>query len=87
MSRDDLVQNLMRGARRAGHLVDELMERPPTTLLPGGGVLDRGTLQSRSFWTGAALGACAVLTLAAVLGKPGGPARSPAARTRIEGGS
>jgi hypothetical protein len=87
MSQDDLVRNLLHGARRAGHLVDELMDRPPSALLPGGGVLDRSTLRSRSFWTGAALGAATVLTLAAVLGKRGEPARSPTGRTRIEGGS
>lgn len=70
MPQDDLVNTLVHGARRAGRVVDELMERPPGALLPGGGFLDRGTLNSRSFWTGAALGAAAVLALAAVLGKP-----------------
>jgi hypothetical protein len=87
MSQDDLVHNLLRGARRAGHLVDEMMDRPPTALLPGGGFLDRGTLASRSFWTGAALGACAVLALAAVLRERGRPAHHPVERTRTQGGS
>lgn len=87
MSQDDLINGLMRGARRAGHLVDELMDKPPTALLPGGGVLDRSTLASRSFWTGAALGAAAVLAFTAVVGRRGGPARSPADPTRTQGGS
>ncbi|ALK08942.1 hypothetical protein [Blastochloris viridis] len=86
MSNDDVFTGLLHSVRRAGHLFDEMMEERPATLLPGRGFVDRNTLASRSFWTGAALGAAAVLTLAAVVGRRDGD-RSPAAETPTQGGS
>ncbi|KAA5602860.1 hypothetical protein [Blastochloris sulfoviridis] len=77
MSQDDLFEGLARGVRRAGHIVDELMDDHAPRRFRGGaaGLLDRRTLASRKFWTGAALGAAAVLTLAAIAGRRGAPGK------------
>ncbi|BBF94093.1 hypothetical protein [Blastochloris tepida] len=78
MSQDDLFEGLARGLRRAGHIVDELMdERGPRPFRGGraAGLLDRRTLANRQFWTGAALGAAAILTLAAIAGRRGTPGK------------
>lgn len=68
MSDDDVFLGLLHAMRHGDKIVEELMQGvqgTPFAQVAQSGLLDRDTVSDRRFWTGAALGAAAVLAVAA----------------------
>ncbi|WKW50832.1 hypothetical protein [Rhodomicrobium lacus] len=72
MSYDDTLSNLLHAMRHGDKLVEQLLHGShgsPFDPMAQVGLLDRATVSDRRFWTGAAIGAAAVLVAAAVRNK------------------
>ncbi|ADP69662.1 hypothetical protein Rvan_0376 [Rhodomicrobium vannielii ATCC 17100] len=72
MSYDDTLSNLLHAMRHGDKLVEQLLHGAhgsPFDPVSQVGLLDRATVSDRRFWTGAAIGAAAVLVAAAVRNK------------------
>jgi len=72
MSYDDTLSNLLHAMRHGDKLVEQLLHGShgsPLDPMAQVGLLDRATVSDRRFWTGAAIGAAAVLVAAAVRNK------------------
>lgn len=68
MSDDDILFGLLNAINRGDKLAEQLLHGDhgsPLAQLTQAGLLDRAIVSDRRFWTGAALGAAAVLVMAA----------------------
>ena len=68
MSHDDVLFGLLNAINRGDKLAEQLLhggQGLPLAQLNEAGLLDRGVVSNRHFWTGAALGVAAVLVMVA----------------------